>query len=132
MKTALLTSRMLLSAGLLTGAWAVAQDSSQQPAPDNTEVNQRDRDSSQPTADRQKDNRSDWEITQQIRQAVMKDSSLSSSSYAHNVKIVSQNGMVTLKGPVRSEEDKQSIAAKAAEVVGADKVTNQLEVKPEN
>jgi osmotically-inducible protein OsmY len=33
---------------------------------------------------------------------------------------------------VRSEEDKQSIAAKAAEVVGADKVTNQLEVKPEN
>jgi len=40
--------------------------------------------------------------------------------------------MVTLKGPVRSEEDKQSIAAKAAEVVGADKVTNQLEVKPEN
>ena len=132
MKTALLTSRMLLSACLLTGAWAVAQDSSQQPAPDNTKVNQRDRDSSQPTADRQKDKRSDREITQQIRQAVMKDSSLSSSSYAHNVKIVSQNGMVTLKGPVRSEEDKQSIAAKAAEVVGADKVTNQLEVKPEN
>jgi len=62
----------------------------------------------------------------------MKDSSRFSSSYAHNVKIVSQNGMVTLKGPVRSEEDKQSIAAKAAEVVGADKVTNQLEVKPEN
>ncbi len=132
MKTAPLTSRMLLSACLLTGAWAVAQDSSQQPAPDNTKVNQRDRDSSQPTADRQKDKRSDREITQQIRQAVMKDSSLSSSSYAHNVKIVSQNGMVTLKGPVRSEEDKQSIAAKAAEVVGADKVTNQLEVKPEN
>jgi len=130
MKTALLTSRMLLSACLLTGAWAVAQDSSQQPAPDNTKVNQQDRDSSQPTADRQKDNRSDREITQQIRQAVMEDSSL--SSYAHNVKIVSQNGMVTLKGPVRSEEDKQSIAAKAAEVVGADKVTNQLEVKPEN
>jgi osmotically-inducible protein OsmY len=132
MKAVLLTSRMLLSACLLTGAWAVAQDSSQQPAPDNTKVNQRDRDSSQPTADRQKDNRSDREITQQIRQAVMKDGSLSSSSYAHNVKIVSQNGMVTLKGPVRSEEDKQSIAAKAAEVVGADKVTNQLEVKPEN
>ena len=130
MKIAPFTSRMLLSACLLTGAWVVGQDSSQQPAPDNTKVNQRDRDSSQPTADQQKDNRSDREITQQIRQAVMKDTSL--SSYAHNVKIVSQNGMVTLKGPVRSEEDKQSIAAKAAEVVGADKVTNQLEVKPEN
>ena len=60
----------------------------------------------------------------------MKNSSL--SSYAHNVKIVSQNGKVTLKGSLRSEKDKQSIAAKAAEVVGADKVTNQLEVKPEN
>lgn len=130
MRRALFSSRMLLSACLLTGAWAGAQDSSQPPAPDNTKVNQRDRDGSQPTADQQKDNRSDREITQQIRQAVMKDTSL--SSYAHNVKIVSQNGMVTLKGPVRSEEDKQSIAAKAAEVVGADKVTNQLEVKPEN
>jgi hyperosmotically inducible protein len=60
----------------------------------------------------------------------MKDKSL--STYAHNVKIISVNGMVTLKGPVRTEEDKQSIAAKAADVVGADKVTNELEVKPEN
>ena len=130
MKSALFTSRMLLSACLLTGAWAVAQDTSQQPAPDNTKVNQRDRDSSQPTADQQKENQSDRDITRQIRKSVMQDTTL--SSYAHNVKIISQNGMVTLKGPVRSEEDKQSIAAKAAQVVGADKVTNQLEVKPEN
>jgi len=99
MKTAL-TSRMLLSACLLTGAWAVAQDSSQQPAPDNTKVNQRDRDSSQPTADRQKDNRSDREITQQIRQAVMKDSSLSSSSYAFFLRAQCENCLSKWDGHV--------------------------------
>jgi hyperosmotically inducible protein len=53
------------------------------------------------------------------------------SSYAHNVKIIAQNGMVTLKGPVRSVEEKSAVEAKAAEVAGADKVTSQLEVKPE-
>jgi hyperosmotically inducible periplasmic protein len=113
-----------------TGVLASAQDSSQQTAPDNTKVNERDKDKSQPTADQQKDNRSDRDITQQIRQSVMKDKAL--STYAHNVKIISQNGMVTLKGPVRSEDEKHSVEAKAAEVVGQDKVTSELEVKPKN
>ena len=58
----------------------------------------------------------------------MQDKSL--SSYAHNVKIITQDGMVTLKGPVRSEEDKRAIEAKAKEVAGEDKVTSELEVKP--
>jgi hypothetical protein len=65
-----------------TGVLASAQDSSQQTAPDNTKVNERDKDKSQPTADQQKDNRSDRDITQQIRQSVMKDKAL--SAYAHN------------------------------------------------
>ena len=81
---------------------ACAQNSSQ-PAPDNAKVNERDKDKSQPTADQQKENRSDRDITQQIRQSVMNDKSL--STYAHNVKIISQNGMVTLKGPVRSDDE---------------------------
>jgi osmotically-inducible protein OsmY len=67
------------------------------PAADNTKVNERDRDKSQPTADQQKENRSDLGITQQIRQSVMKDKSL--STYAHNVKIITKDGQVTLKGP---------------------------------
>src|ERR1700689_2613237 len=113
---------LLLGAGVLAGA----QDSSQQPAPDNTKVNQRDR--PQPTADQQKEARSDRDITQQIRQSVMKDKSL--STYAHNVKIISQNGMVTLKGPVRSDDEKHAVEVKAAEIVGQDKVTSYLEVKP--
>ena len=91
-------------------------------------MNERDRNKAEPTADQQKENRSDQDITQQIRQSITKDEFL--STYAHNVKIISQNGMVTLKGSVRSEDEKSAIETKAIEVVGKDKVTNQLEVKP--
>jgi len=94
---------------------------------DDTKMNERDRSANEPTADRQKDNRSDREMTQQVRKAIVKDKSL--STYAHNVKVITQNGMVTLKGPVRSEEEKKAVEAKAAEVAGPDKVTNQLDVK---
>lgn len=107
-----------------------AQDTPQQAAPDNTKTNQRDNDKTEPTADQQKNNPSDIDITQQIRKSVMNDKSL--STYAHNVKIIAQNGMVTLKGPVTSEDEKKAIEMKAAAVVGQDKVTNELEVKPTN
>lgn len=113
----------------LASAYTSAQDSSaQQPAPDNTKVNQRDRSKTEPTADQQKENQPDREIARKIRQSIVQDKSL--SSYAHNVKIISENGAVTLKGPVRSNEEKAAVEAKAAEVAGADKVTSQLEVKP--
>ena len=120
----------LAIAFLLTLApmFASAQDSSATPAPDNTKVNDRDRSQTEPTADQQKENRPDRDTTRDIRRSIMQDKSL--STYAHNVKIISQDGMVTLKGPVRSEEEKTAIEAKAAEIVGKDKVTNQLEVKP--
>lgn len=100
------------------------------PQPDNTKVNERDRNPNQTTADQQKENRSDRDITQQIRKAIESDKSL--STYAHNVKIVTENGTVTLKGPVRSEEERKAVEAKAAEVAGQDKVTNQIEVKSSN
>jgi hyperosmotically inducible periplasmic protein len=123
----------LLVSSLLGSGWVVAQDAAPQntPAPaDNTKVNQRDQNASEPTADQQKDNRSDRDITQQIRQAVVKDKSL--STYAHNVKIITQNGQVTLKGPVRSDDEKRAVEAKAAEVAGENKVTSELAVKPKN
>lgn len=124
--------RRLLCAGLLlgTGVLVAAQEPSTQqasPAPDNTRVNERDRSQSEPTADQQKDNRSDRDITQQIRRSIMNDKSL--STYAHNVKIVTQDGQVTLKGPLRSEDEKRAIEAKAAEVAGDGKVTSELNVK---
>src|ERR1700682_4285480 len=106
---------------------AGAQDSPAAAA-DNTKVNERDRNKAEPTADQQKENRPDREISRDIRRSIVQDKSL--STYAHNIKIISQNGLVTLKGPVRSEEEKSAIEAKAAEIVGRDKVTNQLEVKP--
>jgi len=124
--------RSFLCAGLLlgTGALVSAQEPSTQqasPAPDNTKVNERDRSPNEPTADQQKDNRSDRDITQQIRQSLMKDKSL--STYAHNVKIVTQDGQVTLKGPVQSEDEKKAIEAKATEVAGHGKVTSELNTK---
>ena len=72
----------------------------------------------------------DRDLTKQIRQSLVKDKSL--SRYAHNVKIVAQNGAVTLKGPVRSDEEKSVIEQKAAEIVGKDKVIVELEVKPKH
>lgn len=93
-------------------------------APDNTKVNRQDR--NQPTADQQKNNRTDTEITRDIRQAITKDKSL--STYAKNIKIITQNGNVTLRGPVRSEADKKAIEGKAKEVAGAAHVKNEIEI----
>jgi osmotically-inducible protein OsmY len=126
-----ITVRTALFASLLLGGWALAgaQSNDQStPQPDNTKMNQGDHDPNAVTADQQGKNKSDRDITQQVRKAIIADKSL--STYAHNVKVITQNGTVTLKGPVRSDDEKQAIAAKAAEVVGGDKVTNQLEIKP--
>jgi hyperosmotically inducible periplasmic protein len=125
--------RAFLCTGLLLGVGVLmyAQEPTSQspPAADNTKTNQRDRSANEPTADQQKENRSDRDITQQIRQSIMKDKSL--STYAHNVKIVTQDGQVTLKGPVQSEDEKKAIEAKAAEVAGENKVNSELNVKPQ-
>jgi osmotically-inducible protein OsmY len=122
-----LCTGLLLSVGVLMNA---QEPNSQTPAAsDNTKTNQRDRSANEPTADQQKDNRSDRDITQQIRQSIVKDKSL--STYAHNVKVITQNGQVTLKGPVKSEDEKKAIEAKAAEVAGENKVSSELNVKPQ-
>ncbi len=113
--------------GLLTICGGAQQNP---PAADNTKANQRDKSSAEPTADQGKNNVNDREIMQKIRKAVMDDKSL--STYAHNVKIISQNGKVTLKGPVRSAEEKQSIEQKATDVAGVGNVTNEITIKPPN
>lgn len=105
-----------------------ALQAQQPPAPDNTKVNTRDRKPSQVTADQQKNNKSDLEITRDIRKALIADKSL--STYAHNVKIVTRDGKVTLKGPVRTEDEKKIVEAKAADVAGATNITNQVSVAP--
>jgi len=102
-------------------------DASQAPA-DNTKVNQRDRNTNEPTADQQTENTSDRQLTAQIRRAIVKDKSLSSD--AHNVKIIAQGGSVTLKGAVKSDAEKQAIESKAAQIAGEGKVNSELQVTP--
>ena len=97
----------------------------QHSAPDNASINKH---RIGPTADQQKMNLSDRAITQKIRKAIHRDRSL--SSYGRNIKIFIQDGKVTLRGPVQSEEEKGNLEAKAASVAGQENVTNQLQVAP--
>src|SRR4029450_11978015 len=97
-----------------------------QTPPDNTKVNARDRSKDAQTADQQKENETDRELTRSIRRALMDDKTL--SSYAHNVKVITQGGHVTLKGPVRSEGEKRVVETKATKVAGAGHVSNQMSV----
>ena len=104
---------------------------STQPAPgtqpDNTKVNERDRSSAALTPLDQRNNETDLKITQQVRQAVMADGSLSFT--AKNVKIITQAGKVTLRGPVKTAPERDAIEAAARKVAGVTQVDNQIEVK---
>jgi hyperosmotically inducible protein len=127
------TGTLLLMSSLFGSSWLIAQDSTNPGAPvpaDNTKLNQPDQNAHEPTADRQKDSRSDRDITREVRRSIVNDKSL--STYAHNVKIITQNGQVTLKGPVRSDDEKRAVEARAAEVAGQINVTSDLDVKPKN
>ena len=93
---------------------------------DDTGKNVRDRDENSVTAGQQSNEKRDVEITRQIRRAIVKDKSLSTN--AHNVKIVTSDRAVTLRGPVKSEGEKAAIQKKAEKVAGAGKVDNQLEI----
>ena len=95
--------------------------------PDNTGINKVDRDPNTVTPPDQKENAADVKITADIRRAVMDDNSLSTN--AHNVKIVTSNGMVTLRGVVDSAGEKDSVGTKAKSVPGVSSVDNQLEIK---
>lgn len=94
------------------------------PAPDNTATNKTQ--AAKPTADQQKQDKTDLNITQQIRQLVTKDKALSTN--AKNIKIITQNGNVTLAGPVGSEAEKSSVEAKAVQVAGAGHVKNEIQI----
>jgi hyperosmotically inducible protein len=121
-----LTLQMFLAIGLaFGGSTLLAQDASPVPA-DNTKTNQADRDANRTTADQQKNNQSDVELARQIRKAVIHDKTLSTN--AHNVKIIVRGGMVTLKGPVNSADEKQAVEAKASQLAGADRVTSELQI----
>lgn len=91
---------------------------------DNTKMNKQH--DQEMTADQQSETAADRKITQQIRRAIVKDKSL--SQYAHNVKIITRGGAVTLKGPVRSETEKAAVEKAAVLVAGKGNVTNELDI----
>jgi hyperosmotically inducible periplasmic protein len=94
---------------------------------DNTKRNSAEQNKNTDTAEKQSNSKDDLAMTQRIRQEVVKDGSLSMN--AKNIKIIVRDGKVMLRGPVDSQQEKDTIGAKAGEIAGKDKVNNQLEVK---
>jgi osmotically-inducible protein OsmY len=106
-----------------------APNASAQPSPypaDNTGVNERDRNDATLTPGDQAQSAADRTITRDVRQAIVGDTEL--STVAENVKIITVNGVVTLRGPVRNENEKTLIASKARSVAGVTRVDNELEI----
>jgi hyperosmotically inducible protein len=120
---------VLLGSGPV-GQFSIQNASAEQPAAntaaDNTGKNVRDRSDAAVTPFDQSENEADRTLTQRIRQSVVDDDSLSTN--AKNVKIISQNGAVTLRGPVKNEEERKKVVAKAQQIAGEKNVDNQLEI----
>ena len=122
---------------MLSLTWTACdrQDKPNNPPPseqdyDNTGKNIRDRNSMTKTPLDQSENETDRTITQKIRQAIVSDNAFSTN--AKNIKIITINGVVTLRGPVISSEEKDAIARKVSSIQGIVKVDNQLEVTRNN
>lgn len=122
------TSKFLCLLPVFCGAsLAFANDTRDTVAPDNTKMNERDRNEKNLTPiDQAKGSKNDVKITQLVRKELMKHDDLSVD--AKNVKIVTLSGVVTLRGPVKSEQEKQTISACAKGIAGAANVKNELEV----
>jgi hyperosmotically inducible protein len=103
------------------------QDPQETPQPDNTKKNLPTNHRDANRADQQGKSNSDTDITKKIRQSLTRDKSM--STYAHNIKIITRNGVVELKGPVKSQEEKDAIGAKATEIAGASNVKNDVTIK---
>jgi osmotically-inducible protein OsmY len=130
-KLYVLTLATALAGWSATPTWAAdpsTKGEAKESAPDNTGRNVRDRGDTVTSGD-QSESKANLETTQKIRQAVVGDDSLSTT--AHNVKIITtEDGAVTLRGPVKSEDERKKIGAMAEQVAGAGKVRNHLEVAP--
>jgi hyperosmotically inducible protein len=118
---------ILALSSMLAFSHAMAQSASAV-APDNAKSNKVDASNTTGTADAQSNSAMDIDLTKRIRQSVMGDKSL--STYAHNIKIVTVNGSVTLNGVVRSTDEKSAVEMMAANIAGKDRVTSDLKVAP--
>ena len=117
--------KLLLAAFLSVSILSVSSAAFAQQEPDNTSKNKKQG----VTAEQQGTSKEDLDMTKQVRQALVADKSL--STYGHNVKVVTRDGMVTLRGPVSTEEEKMSIEGTVSQIAGgASHITNHLQVTP--
>lgn len=119
-------SLLFLTIGVVNCSENAKKEASQYQA-DNSGKNVRDTAAGTVTPESQKENENDLNITQKIRQALVADDSLSTN--AKNVKIITSNGKVTLRGPVNSQDEKEKIVTKAKQIVDSMNINNQLEIK---
>jgi osmotically-inducible protein OsmY len=106
---------------------SLSSSPARQQKPDDTQANRPGNTPTAARADQQGQSAQDRELARKIRRAVVTDKSL--STYAHNVKIIAQNGTVTLKGPVRSEQERSAITEKATQIAGAEHVKDEMSVR---
>jgi hyperosmotically inducible protein len=123
--------RTLLAVTCLSAfSLAVVADDNEKTKPDNTATNERDSSGETKTSGDQSNSSADLKTTQAIRQALMKDGELSTT--AKNIKVITANGLVTLRGPVRTAQEKAKIDQLAKSAAGGAKIDNQLDVKGSN
>jgi osmotically-inducible protein OsmY len=135
-------SKRMLAAVLVTAfgsSWAIAQvapaTTAAQSAPqgqatpvaDNTKMNSRDKGEPSETPQKQSNAKSDRELLASVRRTIVKDKSLSMT--AHNIKILAEGGVVTLRGPVQSDDEKRKVEALAKSVAGVTSVDNKVDIK---
>ena len=125
-----LMKRTLLVLACLSTVSVAAMAADDKTKPDNTAINERDRSRETQTSGDQSNSSADIKTTQAIRQALMKDSELSTT--AKNIKIITNNGQVTLRGPVKNAQEKAKIDQLARSAAGGAKIVDQLDVKESN
>ncbi len=116
---------LVLAALTVITLYYVPSFSMEKQSADNTKVNTRDQNSGELSAQDQGRNQTDTELTRKIRQDIVKSSDL--STYAHNIKIITVNGIVTLKGPVKTSAEKEIVLEKAKAIAGASHVVDKME-----
>jgi len=121
---------IILALACLSAFSLAALAGNEKTKPDNTAVNQRDRSGETKTSGDQSNSPADLKSTQAIRQALMKDGELSTT--AKNIKVITANGHVTLRGPVKTAQEKAKIGQLAKSAAGGAQIDNQLDVKGSN
>jgi hyperosmotically inducible protein len=122
--------RTLLALACASVCLALMPEDNKKAKPDNTATNERDRSGKTQTSGDQSNSPADLKITQAIRQALMKDGELSTT--AKNIKVITANGHVTLRGPVKTAQEKAKSDQLAKSAAGGAQIDVQLDVKGSN